>query len=62
MGQEESTPVGVKISGVLKKFKAKSDGSTWSDEEIEAGLAEDFLYEVITFADGEVTEIWKKEN
>lgn len=61
MGQEESTPVGVHVSGVLKKFLAKPDGSTWSDDEIEAGLADDYLYEVITFADGEVTETWKKE-
>lgn len=61
MENSELNPVGVHVSGVLKKFTAKSDGSEWSDEELEAGLADDHLYEVVTFEDGAITKVWRKE-
>ena len=51
----EGTPVKMKITGVLKKFNAKPDGTEWTNEEIEAGLADDYLAETITFED----EVWR---
>lgn len=62
MENNETAPIGVHVSGVLKKFTAKPDGTSWTDEEIEAGLADEHLYETITFEDGEPTKVWRKEN
>lgn len=62
MESGETNPFSVKVSGVLKKFTAKPDGSSWTNEEIEAGLADEHLFEVVTFEDETITDIWKKEN
>lgn len=62
MEKEENAPLKMKVTGVLRKFKAKPDGSSWSNEEIESGLADDYLYETVTFEDDLVTEIWRKDS
>lgn len=60
MGNSDVTPLGIQVSGVLRKFKAKPNGESWTDEEIEAGLANDYLYETVTFEDGKIIDTWKK--
>ena len=51
MELNDSFPTKYKVTGTLKKFKAKPDGSSWTDEEIESGLADDYLIEVVHFED-----------
>ena len=58
---QENVSLGLNISGVLKKFAVGPDGKEWTDEEIEAGLADEYLTEVITFEDGLIIDVWKKE-
>ena len=59
---EENSEIGLKVTGVLRKFSAKSDGSEWTEEEIESGLADEYLFEVISFEDGTITETWRRES
>ena len=54
MERSESVPMVLKITGVLKKFRVKDDGTAWTEEEIEAGLADDHLIETIELED----EVW----
>lgn len=62
MDRDESAPVKITAAGVLKKFKAKEDGTEWTEEELDSGAADDYLYETITFEDGKVTGTWRKES
>jgi hypothetical protein len=62
MDNNESATVGVHITGVLKKYTAKPDGGDWTDEELASGLADEHLYEVLTFEDGVITNTWRKED
>ena len=59
---QEGAKMGIKVTGVLKKFDCKPDGTEWTNEEINAGLADDYLKEVIHVEDGLITDQWRKSD
>jgi hypothetical protein len=60
MESEDTGTVHFKITGTLKKFNAKPDGSEWTNEEINAGLADEYLDEVLEIEDDAIKSIWRK--
>lgn len=48
---EDNTPVRMKITGMVRKFRPKPDGTEWTNEELDSGLADDFLIEEVPIED-----------
>jgi hypothetical protein len=57
----DNVNISVHITGVVKKFRAKPDGTAWTNDEINEGLADDDLIEELRIEDGNIVEAWRKE-